>query len=138
MGSGLAGTVLPLSYFKFPLFRWFSRLRRDSEKPATVVCKSHAHTALVYHKLHQLHLLGVDETHSSISGLYLALSAVNLAESAGASTDGLPRNVMADIYIHAGLRTKLCMWAPFRRLVAGYFFRRARRHIRRAEENSVS
>ncbi|CAI4232416.1 unnamed protein product [Auanema sp. JU1783] len=118
--------------------RWFSRRKRNDLKPVTVVCKSHAHTALIYHKLHQLLLLGVDETHGSVSGLYLCLSAVNLAESAGVSVDGLPRSVMADIYIAAALRTRLCLYSPFAKIISMYFFRRARRHVRRSEENAVN
>ncbi|CAJ0597855.1 unnamed protein product [Cylicocyclus nassatus] len=118
--------------------RWFARRKRDAGKPVTVVCKSHAHTAMIYHKMHQLHLLGVDETSEGISGLYLALSAVNLAESAGASIDGLPRNVLADIYIAAAIRTRLCLPPFLASIFSPYFYKRARRHIRRADEDSVS
>ncbi|KAJ1355544.1 hypothetical protein KIN20_012990 [Parelaphostrongylus tenuis] len=118
--------------------RWFSRRRRDAGKPVTVVCKCHAHTAMIYHKMHQLHLLGIDETSEGVSGFYLALSAVNLAESAGASTDGLPRNVLADIYIAAAIRTRLCLPPFLASIFSPYFFKRARRHVRRADEESVN
>ncbi|KJH48127.1 Helix-loop-helix DNA-binding domain protein [Dictyocaulus viviparus] len=99
--------------------RWFSRRRRDAGKPVTVVCKSLAHTAMIYHKIHQLHLLGVDESSEGISGLYLALSAVNLAESAGASTNGLPRNVLADIYIAAAIREFLSDASTLQAILGG-------------------
>ncbi|XP_046393991.1 sterol regulatory element-binding protein 1 [Ischnura elegans] len=56
--------------------------------------------SLVYHKLHQLHL--VSGTHD-YGGLMLAFNAVNMAE---ASSDLLPPEQLADIYVAAALRIK--------------------------------
>ncbi|PAV58374.1 hypothetical protein WR25_23918 [Diploscapter pachys] len=123
--------------------RWFARMRRDSLKTVNVVCKSHAHTALLYHNMHQLHLLGYDTSEHrdrdvQPNGLYLALSAVNLAESAGVSNDGLTSAIMVQIYVGAALRCRLCLPSYLARMCSSYFYRRARRHFRRAPENTVS
>ncbi|XP_071445598.1 sterol regulatory element-binding protein 1 [Hetaerina americana] len=56
--------------------------------------------SLVCHKLHQLHL--VSGTHD-YGGLMLAFNAVNMAE---ASSDLLPPEQLADIYVAAALRIK--------------------------------
>lgn len=140
--------------------KWISRRRRSKSKPVSVVCRSHAHTAVLYHDIHQaslnevswclicpvfqIHLMGITDYNNDsdepfqVSGLYLALCAVNLAEAAGASPDGLPRSIMAQIYLAASIRCRLALpnvLAPF---FSGYFLRRARRHVRRAPEHSVS
>ncbi|CAI5445179.1 unnamed protein product [Caenorhabditis angaria] len=124
--------------------RWMSRRRRSTSTPVSVVCRSHAQTAVLYHEINQIHLMGITEYSDdsdevyNISGLYLALSAVNLAESAGASLDGLPRSIMAQIYIAASIRCRLALPKLLAPVVSGYFLRRARRHIRRAPEQTVS
>ncbi|CAI2348985.1 unnamed protein product [Caenorhabditis sp. 36 PRJEB53466] len=124
--------------------RYISRRKRSTTMPVSVVCRSHAQTAVLYHEIHQIHLMGITDYNddsdepSTMSGLYLALSAVNLAEAAGASNDGLPRVIMAQIYLAASIRCRLALpnlLAPF---FSGYFLRRARRHVRRAPEHSVS
>ncbi|CAB3403341.1 unnamed protein product [Caenorhabditis bovis] len=124
--------------------RWMSRRKRSTSTPVPVVCRSHAHTAVLYHDIHQLHLMGFTDYEddanepSMISGLYLALCAVNLAESAGASSDGLPRSIMAQIYIAASIRCRIELPKLFAPIASGYFLRRARRHIRRAPEHTVA
>ncbi|UMM23061.1 hypothetical protein L5515_003959 [Caenorhabditis briggsae] len=124
--------------------RFMARRRRNSNKPVSAVCRSHAHLAVLYHEIHQLHLMGITghvhdgDDPKTLPGLYLALCAVNRAEAAGASNDGLPRAIMAQIYIAASIRCRLALpklLAPF---FSGYFLRRARRHVRRAPEHSVS
>uniref|UniRef100_A0A8C1VER4 Sterol regulatory element-binding protein 1 n=1 Tax=Cyprinus carpio TaxID=7962 RepID=A0A8C1VER4_CYPCA len=65
-------------------------------------CKSCRDAALVYHRLHQLHMtskLGG----SHLSAIHMALSALNLAECAG---DCLPVATLAEIYVSAALRVK--------------------------------
>ncbi|PNF43046.1 hypothetical protein B7P43_G05564 [Cryptotermes secundus] len=58
--------------------------------------------ALLYHHLHQLHLVN-GSTDGHLTGLVLAFSAVNMAE---ASSDLLSPEELADIYVAAALRVK--------------------------------
>uniref|UniRef100_A0A1I7U531 BHLH domain-containing protein n=1 Tax=Caenorhabditis tropicalis TaxID=1561998 RepID=A0A1I7U531_9PELO len=121
--------------------RYIAR-RRRSNKSVSLVCRSHAHTAVLFHEIHQLHLMGItghtSEDPSPLTGLYLSLCAVNIAEGAGAKSDGLPRAIMAQIYIAASIRCRLVLPKLFAPFFSGYFLRRARRHVRRAPEHSVS
>ncbi|KAM9744760.1 sterol regulatory element-binding protein 1 [Menidia menidia] len=66
------------------------------------VCKSSRDAALVYHRLHQLHMTG-KLNGSHLSAAHMALSAVNLAECAGSC---LPVATLAEVYVSAALRVK--------------------------------
>ncbi|CAJ0942225.1 unnamed protein product, partial [Mesorhabditis belari] len=118
--------------------RWLARRGRNAEKPQTVVCRSHAHTALVYHKLHQLYLLSPEAFPSRFCSLHLSLSAVNLAESAGSGRDGIPRAIQAAIYLGAALSVRLTLPRYLSSMMALYFIKRAKRQLRRADQNTVS
>ncbi|XP_072225157.1 sterol regulatory element-binding protein 1 isoform X2 [Leuresthes tenuis] len=65
-------------------------------------CKSSRDAALVYHRLHQLHMTG-KLNGSHLSAAHMALSAVNLAECAGSC---LPVATLAEVYVSAALRVK--------------------------------
>nr|XP_048723637.1 sterol regulatory element-binding protein 1 isoform X2 [Caretta caretta] len=75
--------------------------RRDSELKADVR-KSARDAALVYHKLHQLHMTG-KHVGGHLSGINMALSAVNLAECA---SNTVSVATLAEIYVAAALRVK--------------------------------
>lgn len=64
--------------------------------------KSYRDAALVYHRLHQLHMTG-KLGGSHLFAVHMALSAVNLAECAG---DCLSVATLAEIYVSAALRVK--------------------------------
>ncbi|XP_031426222.1 sterol regulatory element-binding protein 1 [Clupea harengus] len=64
--------------------------------------KSSRDAALVYHRLHQLHMTG-KLCGSHLEAIHMALSAVNLAECA---RDCLPVATLAEIYVSAALRVK--------------------------------
>ncbi|XP_062308139.1 LOW QUALITY PROTEIN: sterol regulatory element-binding protein 1 [Osmerus eperlanus] len=65
-------------------------------------CKSSRDAALVYHRLHQLHMTG-KLGGSHLSAVHMALSAVNLAECSGPC---LAVSTLAEVYVSAALRVK--------------------------------
>lgn len=65
-------------------------------------CKSSRDAALVYHRLHQLHMTG-KLNGSHLSAIHMALSAVNLSECARSC---LPVATLAEVYVSAALRVK--------------------------------
>ncbi|XP_034045740.1 LOW QUALITY PROTEIN: sterol regulatory element-binding protein 1 [Thalassophryne amazonica] len=65
-------------------------------------CISSRDAALVYHRLHQLHMTG-KLNGSRLSAVHMAISAVNLAECAGSC---LPVATLAEVYVSAALRVK--------------------------------
>nr|XP_016852970.1 PREDICTED: sterol regulatory element-binding protein 1 [Anolis carolinensis] len=74
---------------------------RDRELKADVR-KSACDAALVYHKLHQLHMTG-KHVAGHLSAINMALSAVNLAECAG---NTISVATLAEVYVAAALRVK--------------------------------
>ncbi|XP_069501822.1 sterol regulatory element-binding protein 1 isoform X2 [Ambystoma mexicanum] len=85
--------------------RWMASraggFRRD-QKLKDDVRKSSRDAALVYHKLHQLHMTG-KHVGGDLSAINMALGAVNLAECAG---DTVSVATLAEIYVAAALRIK--------------------------------
>ncbi|XP_070617517.1 sterol regulatory element-binding protein 1 isoform X2 [Erythrolamprus reginae] len=74
---------------------------RDQELKSDVR-KSACDAALVYHRLHQLHMTG-KHVAGHLSAINMALSAVNLAECAG---DTISVATLAEVYVAAALRVK--------------------------------
>ncbi|XP_056609139.1 sterol regulatory element-binding protein 1 [Triplophysa dalaica] len=75
------------------------RSNRPLQEDARKSCRD---AALVYHRLHQLHMTG-KLGGSHLSGVHMALSALNLAECAG---DCLSVGTLAEIYVSTALRVK--------------------------------
>lgn len=87
-----------------------------------VAAQSARELALVYHRLHQLHLVSGGSANAlegggtgsgNIGGLSLALSAVNLGEAAG---QALASHQLADMYVAYALRLKSILHAAFQSL----------------------
>ncbi|XP_016098864.1 sterol regulatory element-binding protein 1-like [Sinocyclocheilus grahami] len=75
------------------------RSNRPLQEDARKSCRD---AALVYHRLHQLHMTG-KLGGSHLSAIHMVLSALNLAECAG---DCLPIATLAEICVSAALRVK--------------------------------
>ncbi|XP_029432350.1 sterol regulatory element-binding protein 1 isoform X2 [Rhinatrema bivittatum] len=104
--------------------RWLAAraggFRRDQELKGDVR-KSSRDAALVYHRLHQLHMTG-KHVGSHLSAINMAASAVNLAECAG---DTISMATLAEIYVGAALRIKASFHRRFH-FLARFFLCSAR------------
>nr|XP_033769938.1 sterol regulatory element-binding protein 1 isoform X2 [Geotrypetes seraphini] len=104
--------------------RWLAAraggFRRDQELKGDAQ-KSSRDAALVYQRLHQLHMTG-KHVGSHLSAINMALSAVNLAECAG---DTISMGMLAEIYVGAALRIKASLYRGFH-FLARFFLCSAR------------
>ncbi|CAJ0964467.1 unnamed protein product [Ranitomeya imitator] len=94
--------------------------RRDHQLKDDVR-KSCREAALVYHRLHQLHMTG-KHAGGHLSAINMALSAVNLADCAG---NTLSVATLAEIYVGAALRVKASVHRRFH-FLARFFLCSAR------------
>uniref|UniRef100_A0A8C6VPM9 Sterol regulatory element binding transcription factor 2 n=1 Tax=Naja naja TaxID=35670 RepID=A0A8C6VPM9_NAJNA len=108
----LSWNIIRYSLQKLGLVRWLlkrtSQQRQATETPLGFEdeAKTSARdAALVYHKLHQLHITGKLPSSSAYSGLHMALCAVNLAECA---EEKISPSTLAEIHLTAavGLKTR--------------------------------
>nr|XP_014353985.1 PREDICTED: sterol regulatory element-binding protein 2 [Latimeria chalumnae] len=111
------------------LVRWMLRRTGGYQEEARTSARE---AALVYHKLHQLHVTGKAQSSFDAFDLNLALSAVNLAECAEAKV--IPR-VLAEIYVTAAITLKTRFRGSLRFLVC-YFLRQAQQ-LCQSERTSV-
>ncbi|KAM9304715.1 sterol regulatory element-binding protein 1 [Gastrophryne carolinensis] len=94
--------------------------RRDHQLKDDVA-KSCREAALVYHRLHQLHMTG-KYAGGHLPAINMALSAVNLADCAG---NTIPVATLAEIYVGAALRVKASLHRRFH-FLARFFLCSAR------------
>uniref|UniRef100_A0A8C5PYT1 Sterol regulatory element-binding protein 1 n=1 Tax=Leptobrachium leishanense TaxID=445787 RepID=A0A8C5PYT1_9ANUR len=104
--------------------RWLANraggFRRDHQLKDDVR-KSCREAALVYHRLHQLHMTG-KHAGGHLAAINMALSAVNLADCAGNS---ISVATLAEIYVGAALRVKASLHRRFH-FLARFFLCSAR------------
>ncbi|XP_063790917.1 sterol regulatory element-binding protein 1 isoform X2 [Pseudophryne corroboree] len=104
--------------------RWLAEraggFRRDHQLKDDVR-KSCREAALVYHRLHQLHMTG-KHVGGHLSAINMALSAVNLADCAG---NTISVATLAEIYVGAALRVKASLHRRFH-FLARFFLCSAR------------
>ncbi|XP_068108893.1 sterol regulatory element-binding protein 2 [Hyperolius riggenbachi] len=120
LACSLSWNVIRCSLQKMSLVRWL--LKRTSGHHSKSEFQDEATTsarnaALVYHKLHQLHLTGKLPASWPCSGLNLSLCAVNLAECAGGK---IPPSLLAEIHLTTAVQMKISFSGRFR-FLAAYF-----------------
>ncbi|MEE6502683.1 hypothetical protein FKM82_004600 [Ascaphus truei] len=120
LACSLSWNIIRCSLQKFSPARWMLKRtpghckKAEFQDEATTSARD---AALVYHKLHQLHLTGKLPSTWRCSGLHLALCAVNLAECAG---DKIPASLLAEIHLTTAVQMKSRFHGRFR-FLSGYF-----------------
>lgn len=120
LACSLSWNVIRCSLQKISLVRWLLKRtpghckKAEFQDEATTSARD---AALVYHKLHQLHLTGKLPSSWHCSGLNLSLCAVNLAECAG---DKISPTLLAEIHLTTAVQMKITFSGRFSFLPA-YF-----------------
>ncbi|XP_069593141.1 sterol regulatory element-binding protein 2 [Ranitomeya imitator] len=120
LACSLSWNVIRCSLQKISLVRWLLKRtpghckKAEFQDEATTSARD---AALVYHKLHQLHLTGKLPSSWRCSGLNLSLCAVNLAECAG---DKISPTLLAEVHLTTAVQMKITFSGRFSFLTA-YF-----------------
>ena len=107
--------------------RWFVRRAggfQAESKTRALITTARKECAIAYHQLHQVHLALERKDH--LTGLYLALTAVNLAEASGTA---VASNFRCHVYALLSLRIRHSLPRfVFKFLARFYMFKAKRRH----------
>lgn len=120
LACSLSWNIIRCSLQKISLVRWLLKRtpgnynKREFQDEAATSARD---AALVYHKLHQLHLTGKLPSSWRCSGLNLSLCAVNLAECAG---DKILPSLLAEIHLTTAVQMKISFSGRFS-FLAAYF-----------------
>ncbi|XP_073442742.1 sterol regulatory element-binding protein 2 isoform X1 [Dendrobates tinctorius] len=120
LACSLSWNVIRCSLQKISLVRWLLKRtpghckKAEFQDEATTSARD---AALVYHKLHQLHLTGKLPSSWCCSGLNLSLCAVNLAECAGGK---ISPTLLAEVHLTTAVQMKITFSGRFSFLTA-YF-----------------
>ncbi|XP_073500311.1 sterol regulatory element-binding protein 2 isoform X2 [Phyllobates terribilis] len=120
LACSLSWNIIRCSLQKISLVRWLLKRtpghckKAEFQDEATTSARD---AALVFHKLHQLHLTGKLPSSWRCSGLNLSLCAVNLAECAG---DKISPTLLAEVHLTTAVQMKITFSGRFSFLTA-YF-----------------
>ncbi|XP_033098326.1 sterol regulatory element-binding protein 1-like isoform X2 [Anneissia japonica] len=106
------------------------RISSGSKKPSDVQVSA-KYAALIYHKLHQLHMTG-NSSDGLVYAVNMALSAMNLAEVAG---NAISKDTLAEIYVTTALHIKTDVHRRLH-IISRYFLSRAR-HACAGQEGAI-
>ncbi|XP_072276315.1 sterol regulatory element-binding protein 2 [Pyxicephalus adspersus] len=136
LACSLSWNVIRCSLQKISLVRWLLKRtpghcsKADFQDEAATSARD---AALVYHKLHQLHLTGKLPSSWRCSGLNLSLCAVNLAECAG---DKISPSLLAEIHLTTAVQMKISFSGRFS-FLAAYFLGCAQSKNSTSESDSL-